>query len=72
MKREEAKQKIIAEWDSWSIPRKIMKATPGDKLSFYNFLLNERRHLLNFRGSGDKWQDVHSWLIQAGRVCVKG
>lgn len=49
-----------------------MKATPGDKLSFYNFLLNERRHLLNFRGSGDKWQDVHSWLIQAGRVCVKG
>jgi hypothetical protein len=68
MKREEAKRKIIAEWDSWSASNKIMNATPGDKLTFYNFLLKERRQLLDFRASGDKWQDVHSWLIQTGRV----
>jgi hypothetical protein len=72
MKRQEAKQKIVAEWDSWSLSNKITNATPGDKLTFYNFLLKERPHFLDFRASGDKWQDVHGWLIQARRVSVAG
>jgi hypothetical protein len=42
MKREEAKQKIVAEWDSWSALKKITNATPGDKLTFYNFLHDQR------------------------------
>jgi hypothetical protein len=71
MKREEAKQKIVTEWDSWSASNKITNATPGDKLTFYNFLLKERTYLLDFRASGDKWQDVHSLLIQARRVSGK-
>ena len=71
MKREQAEQKIVAEWDLWSASNKITNATSGNKLTFYNFLLKERPHLLDFKASGhDKWQDVHSWLIQSRRVSV--
>jgi hypothetical protein len=69
MKREQAKQKIVAEWDSWSASHKITNATSGDKLTFESFLRKERPHLLDFT-SNDKWQDIHSWLIQARRVSV--
>jgi hypothetical protein len=31
----------------------------------------ERPHLLDFNASHDKWQDVHSWLIQSRRVSNK-
>ena len=70
MKREQAKQKIVAEWDSWSSSNKITNATAEDKLTFYNHLLKERPDLLDFKASGDKWQDMHSWLIQSRRVSV--
>ena len=70
MKRDQAKQSIVAEWDLWSASNKITNATAGDKLKFYNFILKERPHLLDFKASGDKWQDVHSWLIQSRRVSL--
>jgi len=35
---------------------------------FFSFLEKERPDLLNFESSGDKWQDVHAWLLRERRV----
>jgi hypothetical protein len=70
MNRERAKQNVVVEWDSWSASNKITNAMAEDKLTFYAHLLKERPDLLDFNASGDKWQDVHSWLIRSRRVSV--
>jgi hypothetical protein len=66
IKRDEAKRRILPEWPSWSATQST--PTLGNGLLFFSFLQRERSHLLEFRASGDKWQDVHCWLIQAHLV----
>jgi hypothetical protein len=64
IKRDEAKRRIIAEWHPWVKSENILSANGRHGLLFFCFLEKERRHLLEFRASGDKWQDVHCWLLQ--------
>jgi hypothetical protein len=62
IKRDEARRRILAEWPLWSAAQS--NPTLANGLMFFSFLQKERRHLLEFRASGDKWQDVHCWLLQ--------
>lgn len=62
----EAGFNIIAEWHWWT-PLHDKRAMNG--LRFFQYLQRHRPALLDFECSGDKWQQVHSWLLQAG--CVK-
>jgi hypothetical protein len=71
MKREEAKRLITQTWDQWI---KMQQTVPGqasgrDSLKFYLELKDTQSPLLKFQGRGrDKWQIVHSWLRDQGRV----
>ena len=70
MKKDEAKKLIVAEWDAWA-PKNVppdRDATGTHALAFFGYLGRERSYLLAFRSSGDPWQTVHGWLLQAGRV----
>jgi hypothetical protein len=68
MKQEEARPAILAEWRRWWPT--TGKSVPGglDGLSFFSHLQKDRPDLLSFRGSGDKWQIVHGWLMRANLV----
>jgi hypothetical protein len=68
IKRDEAKRRIVAEWYLRTKAENITNAKGIDGLMFFCFVQKEHGHLLQFRASGDKWQDVHSWLIQARLV----
>jgi hypothetical protein len=35
---------------------------------FFGYLEKEKPELLDFRASGSKWQIVHLWLRQGGRL----
>ena len=62
----EAEFAVLAEWHAWHPPfdkREI------NGLRFFQYLQRHRPHLLNFHSAGDKWQDVHCWLLHAR--CVK-
>jgi hypothetical protein len=61
-----AKLAIIREWDAWSQDHPG-EAEIQDCMLFFSFLERERPDLLNFE-SGDKWQDVHAWLLRERRV----
>jgi hypothetical protein len=37
----------------------------NDAMLFYCFIQKEHPDLLSFRDSGDRWQTVHGWLIEA-------
>jgi len=62
-----AKAAVIREWDAW-IETQTKPVTEHTALLFYGYLQREKRHLLNFRFSGDKWQRVHAWLLRERRV----
>lgn len=66
MKKEEARQRVLTEWDRW--PDRPGNPTGNDAMIFFGFLQRERPNLLMFRSAGDKWQTVHSWLLSGGRV----
>jgi hypothetical protein len=67
MKKDDAQAAIIAEWDRWAA-RNPNDAKVMSGMLFFVYLQEERPMLLDFRSNGDKWQDVHSWLLRAGRV----
>jgi len=62
MKKEEARQAIVTEYDRWA------KKHPSDAIMmggflFFRYLQNERSDLLDFRAVNDeKWQIVHEWF----------
>ena len=68
IKRDDAKRRIIAEWHPWIKAENISNPNGRHGLQFFCFIQKERSHLLQFSASGDKWQDVHCWLIQAHLV----
>lgn len=59
--REQAKAQIVREWREWSKQRKSFTST--DMFAFYNWIEQNKSHLLMFRANGDKWQLVHGWLL---------
>ena len=65
MTKDEAKQKILAEWSSWASTNAIAVPRGADALAFFGYLQGYRSELLAFRSSGDKWQVVHGWLLNA-------
>ena len=62
MKKEEARQAVLGEYDTWA------KKHPNDArmmggFLFFRYLQDEKSDLLDFRAVGDeKWQIVHGWL----------
>jgi hypothetical protein len=67
LKKEDAKLAVIREWDAWSAQH-AHEAKIMNGMLFFNYLQTARPDLLNFRERGDKWQDVHGWLLRERRV----
>ncbi len=54
-------------WDIWSAQHAI-EAKVMNGILFFVYLTKDRPDLLMFKRRGDKWQDVHGWLLGACRV----
>jgi hypothetical protein len=71
MKQDDARLAVLGEYDGWA------KDHPNDAkmmggFVFFSYLQQEKPDLLDFRGGvGSKWQIVHLWLRDAGRLEVK-
>ena len=62
MKKSDAKEMILKEWDNWS---KTPDVRDYNEMSmFYLWLKKNKPELLTWRiGAGiDRWQDVQGWL----------
>lgn len=55
-----AKAEIQRTWDLWEED----KSSNISMFAFFGWLTRYRPYFLTFRGRGDPWQKVHSWLIQ--------
>ena len=68
MTKDEARRAVLDEWPRW------LRANPSDApsgrhaMQFFQHLGRMRPDLLEFKGSGDKWQVVHGWLSYAHLV----
>jgi hypothetical protein len=62
MSKEEARQAVLSEYDSWAKKHPAQASMMGGFL-FFRYLQAEKSSLLDFRAVGnDKWQIVHGWL----------
>jgi hypothetical protein len=71
MRQHERKTRILLEWDHWlqTQPVAPRRPTARDTLKFFYELEDTRSPLLDFRSGGrDKWQVIHAWLLEFGRV----
>ncbi len=69
MKKQLAKQKLLEEFDLWTHKQKYGdKPTEYNGLNFYAYVESEKSYLLNFSCSGDKWQQLKSWLYETSRI----
>ena len=71
MRRHELKSQLLLEWDRWVQTKPVdrRRATARDTLMFFCELQDRQSPLLDFRSGGrDKWQIIHAWLLDAGRV----
>jgi hypothetical protein len=59
----DAKSEIQRAWAIWDGD----KTTENSIFVFFGWLSRHRPYFLTFRGKGDPWQKVHSWLIQYER-----
>jgi hypothetical protein len=67
VKKDDAQEAIVSEWDRWAA-RNPSDAKVMNGMLFFVYLQEERPTLLDFRSNSDKWQDVHGWLLRAGRL----
>ena len=73
MKREEARVRIVSAFRLWKRENGYSEnelPSGTDAFKFYLGLERARSELLSFAASGDKWQDVNSWLRRAGLVSI--
>ena len=61
MSKEQARQAVLSEYDSW------VKKHPEDArmmggFLFFRYLQTDKSDLLDFRTAGSKWPIVHGWL----------
>ena len=71
MRQHVRKSLVLQEWDRWlqTRPNDPPAPTARDTLKFFYELQDRRSPLLDFRPSrGDKWQVIHAWLLNEGRV----
>jgi hypothetical protein len=61
--REEAKNRLIAEWRSWAHTHPA--DTGADRMVFFSYVEREKPELLSFRCSGARWLLVNAWLQRA-------
>ncbi len=66
-KKEDARLAVLREYDTWA------KDHPNDAKKmggfvFFGFFEKERPDLLDFRAVVSKWQTVHGWLRDGGRL----
>jgi hypothetical protein len=59
--RRVARRAVLSEYDKW-VKKHPKDASMMGGFLFSRFLQAERSDLLDFRGSGNKWQIVHGWL----------
>jgi hypothetical protein len=68
MVREEARRRLLREYDKWANAHPA-DATKSSGVVFFTYLQKERTDLLDFHAiGGDKWATVHGWLYYTGRV----
>lgn len=70
MRQDQWKSQVLLEWDRWleAQPSEVAP-TARDTLKFFCELQDRHSPLLDFRpGRRDKWQIIHAWLQNAGRV----
>ena len=75
MRRDERKSRLLLEWDHWVQTKPVDRRRPTarDTLMFFCELQDRRSPLLDFRSAGrDKWQIIHAWLLEEGRVADAG
>ncbi|MCB9947096.1 MAG: hypothetical protein H6842_04620 [Rhodospirillaceae bacterium] len=71
MLKADAKREIQEEFRQWRLQKygHEDKIWTVDALKFFTYLQKEKNHLLDFRGGHhDKWQDVASFLTEAGLI----
>jgi hypothetical protein len=67
MKKEDARLAVLREYDKWAKAHPS-KAKKMGGFVFFKYLEKEKPDLLDFRAVGSKWQIVHRWLSQGGRL----
>jgi hypothetical protein len=70
-KQQELKPLIIQQWDQWVQTQSIEpgQASARDSFKFFLELEDAQSPLLNFQPRGrDKWEIIHDWLLNEGRV----
>lgn len=60
----QAKREIQRAWRMW----RGKKDSSVSMLIFFGWLRRFRPYFLTFRGRGDPWQQVHSWLLEHERT----
>lgn len=70
MKKEDAKALVLQDFRAWcDLPENKDTTNNGTKGYLYFLHLETARSpLLDFKSSGDKWQVVHGWLLNAKLV----
>ena len=71
MKYSEARVLILEQWDRWIQTQNVDKGGPTGRhsLKFFYELQDAKSSALNFHWRGhDKWQIIHGWLLDAGRL----
>jgi hypothetical protein len=66
-KKEDARLAVLREYDRWAKDHP-KDATKMGGYVFFGYLEKERPDLLDFRPVGSKWQTVHGWLRDGGRL----
>ena len=64
MSKEQARQAVVSEYDSWAKKHPNEASMMGGFL-FFRYLQTDKSDLLEFRAVGNKWQIVHGWILDA-------
>ena len=64
IKKDQAKAEIQRAWAMWEEDKSNLESA---MLNFFLWATKFRPYFLTFRCTGDPWQTVHSWLVQAER-----
>jgi hypothetical protein len=62
-----AKRAVTHEWENWAALHPDDLKSPNAGMYFFTHLQLKKPELLNF-ASSDKWETVHVWLLQEGRI----
>jgi hypothetical protein len=61
MSKEQARQAVLSEYDSWAKKYPVDARMMGGFL-FFRYLQTDKSDLLDFRTAGSKWPIVHGWI----------